>query len=76
MRCIARWWWPRRRQGRRASCAKKPMAMDLAEADEMLAACRASGSRLTISHQRYYMPQYTRARQLIAGRCDWARSVR
>ena len=45
---------------------EKPMAMDLAEADQMLAACQASGSKLTISHQRYYMPQYTRARELVA----------
>ena len=52
--------------GTKGIVCEKPMAMDLAEADEMLAACRASGSRLTISHQRYYMPQYARARQLIA----------
>ena len=52
--------------GTKGIVCEKPMAMDLAEADEMLAACRASGSQLTISHQRYYMPQYTRARQLIA----------
>lgn len=45
---------------------EKPMAMDLAEADRMLAACRESGSKLTISHQRYYMPQYARARELVA----------
>ena len=52
--------------GTKGIVCEKPMAMDLTEADEMLAACRASGSRLTISHQRYYMPQYARARQLIA----------
>ena len=52
--------------GIRGIVCEKPMAMDLAEADEMLTACRASGSRLTISHQRYYMPQYARARELIA----------
>ncbi len=52
--------------GTKGIVCEKPMAMDLAEADEMLAACRASGSRLTISHQRYYMPQYARARELIA----------
>ncbi len=52
--------------GTKGIVCEKPMAMDLTEADEMLAACRASGSRLTISHQRHYMPQYARARQLIA----------
>ena len=52
--------------GTKGIVCEKPMAMDLAEADEMLGACRASGSRLTISHQRYYMPQYARARELIA----------
>ena len=45
---------------------EKPMAMNLGEAQQMLDACRASGTRLTISHQRYYNPQYTRARELIA----------
>lgn len=45
---------------------EKPMALTLAEADAMLAACQASGSHLTVSHQRYYMPQYARARTLIA----------
>ena len=45
---------------------EKPMAMNLEEADQMLDACRASGSVLTISHQRYYTPQYAQARELIA----------
>ena len=54
------------RAGTKGIVCEKPMAMDLTEADEMLAACRESGSRLTISHQRYYNPQYARARRLIA----------
>lgn len=45
---------------------EKPMAMNLAEGQRMLDACRASGSKLTISHQRYYNPQYAQARELIA----------
>ncbi|MBD3182543.1 hypothetical protein GF312_09645 [Candidatus Poribacteria bacterium] len=45
---------------------EKPMAMNLAEARRMVDACKASGSKLTISHQRYYDPQYTKARELIA----------
>lgn len=53
--------------GTKGIVCEKPMAMDLAEADAMLAACRASGSRLTISHQRLYMPQYAHACALIEG---------
>jgi len=45
---------------------EKPMAMNLEEADKMLEACDKSNSTLTISHQRYYMPQYSQARELIA----------
>ncbi|MFC1712282.1 Gfo/Idh/MocA family protein [Candidatus Poribacteria bacterium] len=45
---------------------EKPMAMNLDEGQRMIDACRASGSKLTISHQRYYNPQYSRARELIA----------
>ena len=45
---------------------EKPMAMNLDEAQQMVDACRSSGTRLTISHQRYYNSQYTRARELIA----------
>ena len=36
------------------------------EGQRMIDACRASGSKLTISHQRYYNPQYAQARELIA----------
>ena len=45
---------------------EKPMAMNLDEGQRMIDACRASGSKLTISHQRYYNPQYAQARELIA----------
>ena len=45
---------------------EKPMAMSLGEGQQMLDACRASGTKLTVSHQRYYNPQYARARELIA----------
>jgi predicted dehydrogenase len=53
-------------RGVKGIVCEKPMAMNLAEAQQMLDACRASGARLTISHQRYYMPQYAQARDLIA----------
>jgi predicted dehydrogenase len=52
-------------RGVKGIICEKPMAMDLDEADRMLGACRASGSVLTISHQRYYTPQYVAARRLI-----------
>ena len=53
-------------RGAKGIVCEKPMAMDLAEADRMLDACRASGTKLAISHQRYYAPQYARSRELIA----------
>lgn len=53
-------------RGVKGVVCEKPMAMNLGEAQAMLDACRASGARLTISHQRYYAPQYARARELIA----------
>lgn len=45
---------------------EKPMAMNLGEGQKMIDACNASGSKLTISHQRYYNPQYAQAREAIA----------
>jgi predicted dehydrogenase len=53
-------------RGVKGIVCEKPMAMDLGEAQRMLDACRASGTKLTVSHQRYYSPQYARARQLVA----------
>jgi len=52
--------------GTRGIFCEKPMAMNLREADRMLDACRASGSRLIINHQRYYEPAYVRARAMLA----------
>ena len=55
---------------------EKPMAMNLDEADRMLEACHKMGATLTISHQRYYTPQYAQARELIAdGAIGSVRSV-
>jgi len=53
-------------RGVKGIVCEKPMAMDLGEAKRMLDACRASGTKLTISHQRQYSSQYVRARELIA----------
>lgn len=53
-------------RGARGIICEKPMAMTLAEADRMLEACRASGTKLTVNHQRYYESPYVRARGLLA----------
>lgn len=53
-------------RGVKGIVCEKPMAMNLGEAQRMLDACRASGAKLAISHQRYYMSQYAQARKLIA----------
>lgn len=45
---------------------EKPMSMDLTEADRMVEACRASGSKLVVNHQRYYEEPYVCAREAIA----------
>jgi predicted dehydrogenase len=44
---------------------QKPMAMNLAEADAMLAACEEAGTALAIGHMRRYNPHYVEARRLI-----------
>lgn len=54
------------KHGVKGIVCEKPMAMNLGEAKRMVEACRASGTVLTISHQRYYSTQYAHARELIA----------
>ena len=44
---------------------EKPMCASLGEADDMVAACEKSGSKLAIGHQRRYDAQNTEARRLI-----------
>lgn len=51
----------------RAILCEKPMAMNLAEADAMLAACERHGVVLVVGHQRRYMPQYAQAKALLRG---------
>lgn len=53
--------------GAEAILCEKPMAVSLAECDRMLAACRASGSRLAVNHQMRFMEQYTRPREIATG---------
>jgi predicted dehydrogenase len=44
---------------------EKPMALDLAGCDRMIAAAEAAGALLVIGHQRRLQPKFTRARELI-----------
>jgi UDP-N-acetyl-2-amino-2-deoxyglucuronate dehydrogenase len=49
--------------GVKAILCEKPMAVDLADADRMIAAARASGTLLCINHQRRFTARYARARK-------------
>ena len=52
--------------GAKAVLCEKPMAVSLAEVDQMIAACRASRTKLAIGHQRRFYPGWTEARRLIS----------
>ena len=51
--------------GVRAIWAEKPIAISLAEADEMVETCRRAGVRLAVGVTRCWDPPYTRMRDLI-----------
>lgn len=53
-------------RGVRYILCEKPMAVSLAEADEMAAVCAENGVVLGINHQMQFMEQYTRIREMIA----------
>jgi len=44
---------------------EKPMAISLAECEQMLAACKKHGTKLAINHQMRFMEQYVTPKQLI-----------
>ena len=44
---------------------EKPMAIDLAEADQMIAACEKADVKLAVNHQRRCDAQYRRAKQMV-----------
>jgi predicted dehydrogenase len=50
--------------GRHVLC-EKPMAMDVAECDRMIAACRASGVRLGVAYYRRFYPVVARIAALL-----------
>jgi predicted dehydrogenase len=52
-------------KGIRGIYCEKPMACSLADADAMIADCRASGTVLVIGHERRWMEQIVRVREAI-----------
>ncbi|MCE2394605.1 Gfo/Idh/MocA family oxidoreductase [Candidatus Poribacteria bacterium] len=44
---------------------EKPMSASYGEAQDMMAACEKSGTKLVVGHQRRFMPQNCEARRLI-----------
>jgi predicted dehydrogenase len=44
---------------------EKPMATTIADADEMIAACRRAGTALTVNYSFRYLPKIQKARQLV-----------
>lgn len=53
------------RSGARAVFLEKPMALDLADCDRMIEACRRGGVLLSVNHTRRWYPVFTRARELL-----------
>lgn len=53
--------------GVRAIFCEKPIATRLADAERMIAACRASGSLLVVNHNRRFHPQFRELQRRIAG---------
>jgi len=51
--------------GAKGILCEKPMAVDLAGADGMVAAAERAGTVLVIGHQRRLLPRYSEARRLI-----------
>jgi predicted dehydrogenase len=51
--------------GVRHVLCEKPLAISLAEADTMLAACERAGTRLAVNHQMRFIPRYRKVKALI-----------
>jgi UDP-N-acetyl-2-amino-2-deoxyglucuronate dehydrogenase len=54
------------RAGVKGILCEKPMAKNLAEARDMIEACRDSGTQLIVNHQRRTVPALIKMRELIA----------
>ena len=52
--------------GTRVIYAEKPIAQVLGDAERMLSACRSSKSLLVVNHNRRYIPNFHRLRDLVA----------
>lgn len=64
------------RAGAKGILCEKAMATSLEEADQMLEACRASGTKLLVNHPRRYHPTYARAKELLdSGAIGTLRSI-
>lgn len=50
--------------GKHVVC-EKPMALNLAECDRMIAACKAAGVKLMYAEELLFAPKYVRARKLV-----------
>lgn len=53
------------RNGARAIFCEKPMALDLADCDRIIAACEAHGVLLSVNHSRRWYPIYQQAIKLV-----------
>lgn len=53
------------KHGVKGILCEKPIAMDLQQADEMIAACRKSGTKLSIGHQRRFNQEWIATRKLL-----------
>jgi predicted dehydrogenase len=53
------------RNGARAIFCEKPMALDLADCDRIIAACAAHGVLLSVNHSRRWYPIYRHAAELV-----------
>lgn len=51
--------------GKHVLC-EKPMAMNTAECDRMIAVCRASGVTLGVAYYRHFYPVIARIKQILA----------
>lgn len=54
-------------ENRKHVIVEKPLAVTLAQADEMIAACKKNGVKLMYAEELCFAPKYERARQMVKG---------